>query len=388
MSKRAHEDSDAERLAGRVDVLVQQLGNFVARHNADDNKVRIVNLASEFGRTLNGRMARVVGNPSREECQDAVLGKSHARVRVKVEGENEPVKMRMCNLLPSDARYEPDGGKVTLTTARARELVAAVVNNQRDDIPNLQERQDVIERIRAADAWLAKTEGVEGAGAPIIPVIKCGALGRPPSGTPRAVENSMNQVCPACSGSGDVTFETYGDGIVGIDCECVVCTEPVAAGGDAMGLPCRHVFHRKCLEQWLATRTETNQTPNCPTCRTELAMSHELYAADYDAEEMLRRRFAEYFTSGFCVCCQAQMIEVDPVVYLDPLNGTAPVVLTRSQLPAQIKYGVRYPGDVIKELPDGFMITRCQGERKAAISINVSPAPIQNDPAKDRSRRA
>ena len=85
MSKRAHEDSDAERLAGRVDVLVQQLGNFVARHNADDNKVRIVNLASEFGRTLNGRMARVVGNPSREECQDAVLGKSHARVRVKVQ---------------------------------------------------------------------------------------------------------------------------------------------------------------------------------------------------------------------------------------------------------------------------------------------------------------
>ena len=170
MSKRAHEVSDAERLAGRVDVLVQQLGNFVARHNADDNKVRIVNLASEFGRTLNGRMARVVGNPSREECQDAVLGKSHARVRVKVEGENEPVKMRMCNLLPSDARYEPDGGKVTLTTARARELVAPVVNNQRDDIPNLQERQDVIERIRAADAWLAKTEGVEGAGAPIIPV--------------------------------------------------------------------------------------------------------------------------------------------------------------------------------------------------------------------------
>jgi hypothetical protein len=82
------------------------------------------------------------------------------------------------------------------------------------------------------------------------------------------------------------------------------------------------------------------------------------------------------------------MIEVDPVVYLDPLNGTAPMVLTRSQLPAQIKYGVRYPGDVIKELPDGFMITRCQGERTDAISINVSPAPVQNDPPKDRSRRA
>ena len=90
LAERAHEDSDAERLAGRVDLLVQQLGNFVARHNSDDNKVRIVNLASEFGRTLNGRMARVVGNPSREECQDAVLGKRHARVRVKVEGENEP----------------------------------------------------------------------------------------------------------------------------------------------------------------------------------------------------------------------------------------------------------------------------------------------------------
>jgi hypothetical protein len=34
--------------------------------------------------------------------------------------------------------------------------------------------------------------------------------------------------------------------------------------------------------------------------------------ADYDTEEKLRRRFAEYFRPGFCVACQAALIEKIP----------------------------------------------------------------------------
>ena len=160
-------------------------------------------------------------------------------------------------------------------------------------------------------------------------------------------------------------------GVAGEHDRCVVCHEPVTADGDTMGLPCRHVFHRRCLEPWLKKRDEEGRAPDCPTCRTELQMSHEVYTADYDCEEMLKRRFDEFFISGFCVCCQSTVMEADPQVYLDPLNGMPPQVVQRSQVPAQVKYGVRYSAKEFGgDEDDGhFMITRCQGKGAEKISV-------------------
>jgi len=47
---------------------------------------------------------------------------------------------------------------------------------------------------------------------------------------------------------------------------CGICREeiyiPDILNGTALYTPCRHLFHRDCLCQWL-----TNQQPTCPTCR-------------------------------------------------------------------------------------------------------------------------
>lgn len=41
---------------------------------------------------------------------------------------------------------------------------------------------------------------------------------------------------------------------------CQICLETLEAGEEARTLPCFHIFHRACIDEWLATR----QT--CPLC--------------------------------------------------------------------------------------------------------------------------
>ncbi|XP_059067106.1 E3 ubiquitin-protein ligase AIP2-like [Cryptomeria japonica] len=53
---------------------------------------------------------------------------------------------------------------------------------------------------------------------------------------------------------------------VNAESECSICTEPFQVGDDARQMPCHesHIFHARCLVQWLERRN------NCPTCRTRL----------------------------------------------------------------------------------------------------------------------
>jgi hypothetical protein len=66
----------------------------------------------------------------------------------------------------------------------------------------------------------------------------------------------MQQVAPGCVGDGSVVFECFGDGLVGAGGadgdDCAVCMQTIeeGCGPEAMGLPCRHLFHRACLEPW------------------------------------------------------------------------------------------------------------------------------------------
>lgn len=45
---------------------------------------------------------------------------------------------------------------------------------------------------------------------------------------------------------------------------CSVCLETMEIGADVCALPCAHVFHKNCIEQW-ARRKST-----CPMCRREM----------------------------------------------------------------------------------------------------------------------
>lgn len=52
------------------------------------------------------------------------------------------------------------------------------------------------------------------------------------------------------------------------DQECAICLTAFEQGtGDAVQLPCRHVFNRICLAAWLSEKSDQN---TCPTCRRVL----------------------------------------------------------------------------------------------------------------------
>lgn len=113
-------------------------------------------------------------------------------------------------------------------------------------------------RVEAVEAWLEATKD-EGDKV-IIPVGRCGPLASCCGSSTSEKMTSAFQ--PACCGDGDVIFERFGD-------------------FDAM----------RCLGGQMHGAAD---------------------GADYDTEEKLRRRFAEYFRSGFCVACQAALIEKIP----------------------------------------------------------------------------
>lgn len=49
-----------------------------------------------------------------------------------------------------------------------------------------------------------------------------------------------------------------------IELNCPVCLDSIQDGDDVKTTLCNHVFHRRCVDQWLATHN------TCPQCRTEL----------------------------------------------------------------------------------------------------------------------
>lgn len=66
----------------------------------------------------------------------------------------------------------------------------------------------------------------------------------------------------ACSCSG-----SDGDGVT----ECVVCLRKFLGGEEVRSLPCRHVFHKICVDKWILDY----QNMTCPLCRVCLVFSVE-----------------------------------------------------------------------------------------------------------------
>ncbi|KDP41209.1 hypothetical protein JCGZ_15616 [Jatropha curcas] len=78
--------------------------------------------------------------------------------------------------------------------------------------------------------------------------------------------------------------ETGGDK----DSECVICLEEWEIGGLAKEMPCKHRFHRNCIEKWLGIHG------SCPVCRYKMPVDEVELEKKRDEEEgegRDRRRF-------------------------------------------------------------------------------------------------
>ncbi|OLY85281.1 E3 ubiquitin-protein ligase [Smittium mucronatum] len=52
------------------------------------------------------------------------------------------------------------------------------------------------------------------------------------------------------------------------DSDCLICFENINTGDDVRNIPCLHMFHRECLDQWLVERMGS-----CPNCRLDLRIN-------------------------------------------------------------------------------------------------------------------
>lgn len=48
------------------------------------------------------------------------------------------------------------------------------------------------------------------------------------------------------------------------DEKCTICLSMLEDGEDVRRLPCMHLFHQVCVDQWLAT------SKKCPICRVDI----------------------------------------------------------------------------------------------------------------------
>ena len=46
--------------------------------------------------------------------------------------------------------------------------------------------------------------------------------------------------------------------------ECTICLEKYEIGDTVCKLPCNHIFHKDCLQDWL------HKQMNCPLCRINI----------------------------------------------------------------------------------------------------------------------
>lgn len=52
--------------------------------------------------------------------------------------------------------------------------------------------------------------------------------------------------------------------------ECAICLDEIQRRGRCQLENCRHVFHRKCINDWIR---QNNDNPSCPMCNAEIQVS-------------------------------------------------------------------------------------------------------------------
>jgi ssDNA-binding Zn-finger/Zn-ribbon topoisomerase 1 len=120
----------------------------------------------------------------------------------------------------------------------------------------------------------------------------------------------LTSILPVCQGNGLVDFHAFSLGLFA-DGEniCSICLDAPMIGEPVSLLPCGHVFHQKCMNQYETARAAAGEYGvSCPNCKKAIvAESWTHYRKS--TNERICDRFGEFLLSGFCVNCMIVMVE-------------------------------------------------------------------------------
>lgn len=52
---------------------------------------------------------------------------------------------------------------------------------------------------------------------------------------------------------------------------CSICLDKITDNiDDMLVLPCNHVFHKNCINNWIIYKLNDNTRPNCPLCKQNI----------------------------------------------------------------------------------------------------------------------
>ena len=52
--------------------------------------------------------------------------------------------------------------------------------------------------------------------------------------------------------------------------DCSICMERVNYSEYVRGLPCKHQYHKKCIDKWFRVSINVNEEIQCPLCRKRI----------------------------------------------------------------------------------------------------------------------
>ncbi|CAB9516394.1 expressed unknown protein [Seminavis robusta] len=259
---------------------------------------KIAHLKSERGQALNGKLCKVTGF-DRDQDQARV----HCWL-ISQEEKKKKLSLKWQNLIPLEANQALENF-MTASTPIADDILVpclerAIQKHDHADRPDLMHRLrlygNLLQKIRQGTAQDADYCFPCGGGSELLN--NAGNFGR-----------VMQLSKPGCYGneSNDMRFMDLG--LKGDDqTECAICQDVLRNDTSIVlvTLPCLHVFHKGCIQQWLSSNLG-QQNWSCPSCRKTVPGDMSIYCIEYN--EQLQRRIDEYPLSGFCIRCMIMIME-------------------------------------------------------------------------------
>jgi dynein assembly factor 1 len=99
--------------------------------------------------------------------------------------------------------------------------------------------------------------------------------------------------------------------IQGDQAECLVCSEGIESGSKAISLPCSHIFHENCIQQWFSQSSTNKSMRSCPTCRAQLDTPLLVVNSPTERQPVTTKRMLESLAASLGVSVMPKEVKVE-----------------------------------------------------------------------------